>query len=75
MLLAATQRNSPSATQVRCQEALPSAIGELVMRSISVASSHLEEGALPTVDAARQRVRLLPICVPRVHPSASRGAA
>jgi hypothetical protein len=33
-LLAATQRNSPSVIQVRCQDVLPNAIGGLVMRSI-----------------------------------------
>jgi predicted nuclease of predicted toxin-antitoxin system len=61
MLLAATQRNSPSVIQIRCQDVLPKAIGGLVMRAIVVAETHLEEGALLTVDAARQRIRLLPI--------------
>jgi predicted nuclease of predicted toxin-antitoxin system len=60
-LLAATQRNSPSVIQVRCHDVLPDAIGGLVMRSIGVAKSYLEEGALLTVDSERQRIRLLPI--------------
>jgi hypothetical protein len=36
---------------------MPNAMGELM---ISVAKSRLEEGALLTVDAARQRIRLFP---------------
>jgi predicted nuclease of predicted toxin-antitoxin system len=61
MLLAATQHNSPGVIQVRCQAVLPNAIGGLVMRSITAAGSHLEKSASLTVDAARQRIRLLPI--------------
>jgi predicted nuclease of predicted toxin-antitoxin system len=61
MLLAAQKTSGPSVVQVRSQEVLPSAIGELVLRAIRDAQPHLEKGALVTVDPPRQRIRLLPI--------------
>jgi predicted nuclease of predicted toxin-antitoxin system len=61
MLLAANKTNGPSVIQVRLQDVLPSAIGEAVLRAIRAAQPHLETGALVTVDAMRQRIRLLPI--------------
>jgi len=61
MLLAAQKANGPSVIQVRSQDVLPSAIGEAVLRAIRAAQPHLEKGALVTVDAIRQRMRLLPL--------------
>jgi predicted nuclease of predicted toxin-antitoxin system len=61
MLLAALRTNRPSVIQVRSQDVLPAAIGEIVMRAIRTAEPHLEAGALVTVDSVRHRVRLLPI--------------
>jgi predicted nuclease of predicted toxin-antitoxin system len=61
MLLAALRTNAPSVVQVRCQDVLPSAIGDVVIRAIRTAAPHLEAGALVTVDALRHRIRLLPI--------------
>jgi predicted nuclease of predicted toxin-antitoxin system len=61
MLLAIHKRSGPSVIQVRSQDVLPSAIGEAVVRAIKGAQTHLEKGALVTVDPIRQRIRLLPI--------------
>jgi predicted nuclease of predicted toxin-antitoxin system len=47
--------------QVRCQDVLPSAIGDLVLRAVRASEPHLDAGALVTVDAFRHRIRLLPI--------------
>jgi predicted nuclease of predicted toxin-antitoxin system len=61
MLLAALGTSRPSVIQVRAQDVLPAAIGEIVLLAIRTAQPHLEAGALVTVDAFRHRVRLLPI--------------
>jgi predicted nuclease of predicted toxin-antitoxin system len=61
MLLAASRTHGPSVIQVRSQNVLPSAIGESVLRAIRAARSHLEAGALVSVDQVNQRIRLLPI--------------
>jgi predicted nuclease of predicted toxin-antitoxin system len=60
-LLATLRSNKPSVIQVRAQDVLPAAIGDLVLRAIRAAGPHLEAGALVTVDSLRHRVRLLPI--------------
>lgn len=60
-LLAAQKTHRPSVMLVRSQDVLPSAIGEVVLRAINAAYSHLEAGALVTIDPARHRIRLLPI--------------
>jgi predicted nuclease of predicted toxin-antitoxin system len=60
-LLAASRTKTPSMVQVRCQDVLPSALGDIVVRAIRTAEPHLEAGALVTVDALRHRIRLLPI--------------
>jgi len=60
-LLATLRTNKPSVIQVRAQDVLPAAIGDLVLRAIRAAAPHLEAGALVTVDSLRHRVRLLPI--------------
>lgn len=61
MLLAARGAGSPSVIQVRAQNVLPAAIGEVVVRAIGAAKPQLEEGALITVDPLKQRIRILPI--------------
>ena len=61
MMLAAMQTNRPSVLQVRAQDLLPSAIGDLVLRAIRSAQPHIEAGAIVTVDLVRHRIRLLPI--------------
>jgi predicted nuclease of predicted toxin-antitoxin system len=60
-LLAGLRTNTPSVLQVRSQDVLPSAIGDVVLRAIRTAEPHLELGALVRVDTFRHRVRLLPI--------------
>ena len=54
-------RARPSVIQVRAQDVLPAAIGDVVVRAIQTARSNLEGGALVTVEAYRHRVRVLPI--------------
>jgi predicted nuclease of predicted toxin-antitoxin system len=61
LLLAANKTKGSSVIQVRTQDMLPSAIGEVVIRAILASQLHLEAGALVTVDAGRQRIRMLPI--------------
>jgi predicted nuclease of predicted toxin-antitoxin system len=60
-LLAARKIRGPSVIQVRAQDVLPATIGELVLRALSSTRSYLEAGALITIEAARHRVRLLPL--------------
>ncbi len=60
-LLARSNALRPSVLQIRCQDVLPAAIGEIVLRAIELATSHLETGALVTVEQGRSRIRILPI--------------
>jgi predicted nuclease of predicted toxin-antitoxin system len=53
--------NGSSVTQVRTQDVLPTAIGDIVLRAIRTAELQLLAGALVTVDSFHHRVRLLPI--------------
>ena len=64
MLLVKRKSHGPSVLQVRTQDILPSAIGTAVLRALNAAHSHLEAGALVTVDLARHRIRMLPIGLP-----------
>jgi predicted nuclease of predicted toxin-antitoxin system len=61
MLLALRKLRGPSVIQVRTQDILPSAIGAVVLRAIKATCSHLEAGAIITVDLVQNRIRLLPI--------------
>ena len=61
MLLAALRTSKPSVIQVRTQDVLPIAIGDLVLRAVQASRPYLESGALVTVDALRHRIRVLPI--------------
>ncbi len=54
-------RPGPSVLQVREKEPLPETVGEAVFRAIDMHAALLAQGALLTIDAARSRVRLLPI--------------
>ncbi|MEM9267173.1 MAG: DUF5615 family PIN-like protein [Cyanobacteria bacterium P01_F01_bin.13] len=60
-LLAVTQATAPSVFQVRTQDTLPDAIGELVLMTLQQFREELASGALVTIDAKRMRVRVLPI--------------
>ena len=60
-LLADRKTRQPSVIQIRTQDVLPSAIGDIVLRALHASRSQLQEGALVTVDLNRHRIRLLPI--------------
>jgi predicted nuclease of predicted toxin-antitoxin system len=60
-LLAATQGSGPSVIQVRTQNILPQAIGNLVINAINQYEEELEKGAIITIDPVRARVRILPL--------------
>src|ERR1039457_2770134 len=58
-LLANRKTRQPSVFQIRTQDPLPTAIGELVVRALHAGRSYLEAGALVTVDPNRHRIRVL----------------
>ncbi len=60
-LLAATQGEGPSVIQVRTQNILPEAIGNLVINALKKFQNELEKGVILTIDPFRARVRILPI--------------
>jgi predicted nuclease of predicted toxin-antitoxin system len=60
-LLAATQEEGPSIIQVRTQNILPEAIGNLVIEALRQFRDELEQGAIITLDPVRARVRILPL--------------
>jgi predicted nuclease of predicted toxin-antitoxin system len=60
-LLAAMQGEGPSVIQIRTQNILPAAIGDLVIDSLKRFRSELEKGAIITLDPGRARVRILPL--------------
>ncbi|MDI6853223.1 MAG: DUF5615 family PIN-like protein [Deltaproteobacteria bacterium] len=66
-LLAATQGAGPSVIQVRTQNILPEAGGDLVMDSLKRFRSELEKGAIITIDPIRSRVRILPLKGPDLN--------
>ena len=66
-LLAATQGKGPSVIQVRTQDVLPEAIGDLVLDSLRRFRSELEKGAIITIDPSRARVRILPLKGPDLN--------
>ena len=60
-LLAVGGLATPSVIQFRAQAVLPSDVGEQLLAAIDVARTHLETGALVTVDPVGHRVTVLPI--------------
>ncbi len=60
-LLAVGGLSTPSVIQFRAQAVLPSDVGEQLLAAIDVARSHLETGAIVTVDPVGHRVTVLPI--------------
>ena len=60
-LLADRKSRQPSVIQIRTQDVLPAAIGEMVIRALNASRQQLVEGALVTVDPSRSRIRMLPI--------------
>jgi predicted nuclease of predicted toxin-antitoxin system len=60
-LLAVGGLATPSVIQFRAQAVLPSDLGEQLLAALDVARTHLEAGALVTVDPVAHRVTVLPI--------------
>lgn len=60
-LLALTRARGPSVVQVRMQNVMPAAIGQLVVAVLLAHASSLDAGALVTIDERAARVRVLPI--------------
>jgi len=62
-MLAATQRRQPSVIQIRGGLLSPEAIGAAMLAAVRQEELELERGALLSVDAGRQRLRILPLAV------------
>jgi predicted nuclease of predicted toxin-antitoxin system len=60
-ILAATQNRRPSVLQLRSDILTPQAIGPAVLVAIRQTHRELSEGAIVSIDAARARLRLLPL--------------
>ncbi|MHC4849774.1 MAG: DUF5615 family PIN-like protein [Planctomycetota bacterium] len=60
-LLALTYLDGPSVIQIRTIEPLPETVGTRLFQAIDQHQDELKRGALLTIDAARARVRVLPI--------------
>ena len=60
-ILAASQAKSPSVFQVRTQDLLPQAIGEIVLENLRKFTPELESGVLISLDLNRAKIRILPI--------------
>ena len=60
-ILAATQGRSPSVLQLRSDLLTPEFIGPAVLAAIHQTQQELTSGALVSIDAARARLRLLPL--------------
>lgn len=61
ILLAHSQDGRPSVIQVRTQDVAPASLGTVVVKCLLAHAAALEDGALLTIDAAKSRVRILPI--------------
>ena len=59
-LLAATRGTGPSVIQIRTQNVVPEAVGDLVLNAIARFEKELQQGALITIDPYRSRARVLP---------------
>lgn len=60
-ILAATGAAGPSVIQIRADNVSPEAIGAALIRTMLQLQKELERGALVTLDAARARLRVLPL--------------
>ena len=60
-ILAATKIRKPSVVQVRSDVLTPNAIGGMVVAALRQSRQELLDGALISVDAARARLRILPL--------------
>jgi predicted nuclease of predicted toxin-antitoxin system len=60
-ILAVTHATGPSVLQVRTQDPLPQAVGDVVLSALHKYGSLLEHGALVTIEPEKLRARVLPI--------------
>ncbi len=60
-LLATSGAAGPSVLQVRAQNVMPHALGQVVVRVLSDHREAFQSGALVTVDETTSRVRILPV--------------
>jgi predicted nuclease of predicted toxin-antitoxin system len=60
-MLALSHARGPSVFQVRAQDVLPNALQRVVVTAMKQHETDLTSGSLVVVDAARSRVRILPI--------------
>lgn len=60
-ILAATKASGPSVLQVRSDSLATRVIGRAVLAALNQAGQELRAGALVSVDAARARLRILPL--------------
>jgi predicted nuclease of predicted toxin-antitoxin system len=60
-LLYATNAKEPSVVQLRVENILPSAIGNVVLETLQTVSKEIKNGVLITIDPRRRRIRLLPL--------------
>jgi predicted nuclease of predicted toxin-antitoxin system len=60
-ILAVTKAEGPSVIQVREHDVLPESMGSIVVQALSQFESHLQAGALITIDSKSLRARILPI--------------
>lgn len=60
-ILALTRAAGPSVFQVRTEDVLPEAIGDLVLRALRQHGRALEDGAIVVLDATSVRARILPL--------------
>jgi predicted nuclease of predicted toxin-antitoxin system len=60
-ILAASQGQKPSVVQIRSEDVSPDVIGGQVIRALNQLAAELDQGALLSIDAARTRLRLLPL--------------
>ena len=61
ILLAHGKDGGPSVIQVRTQDVSPGHLGPILLRALRAHREPLENGALPTIDESKSRVRILPI--------------
>lgn len=67
-ILAASGGTGPSVIQVRSDILTPDAIGSAIIGTLHQARKELVEGALVSIDAARARLRVLPLSEPTLSP-------
>ena len=60
-LLSLSGGTAPSIIQLRSGDLTPRAAKDIVLRTLLLAGSDLDQGAIATVDVARVRLRILPI--------------